>query len=950
MRLKYFIIFSIVDSLTILAVLPPTANSLLTDKATKMKKPTSGLHSSRRQAFTKTKLATQLFLALGLLSFGLAQAENLELNNARKTVSQDATYDDVSIDFQGQGLPGAVLSLSNFRTPITVTINGDFTANASTEAAPNDTTGSLSTLVVEGKATAKILGNVSSVTRVTGGNVTTGGANNFYTNNGGTLDVGSENTTTKIWSIGAKPDALTAKSNSKLSIHSTQNQIVGSVDYIDQVSQNSIDTNQMLNIFQGLDQNGEEDDRIKAYVDVVSIGIGCYFSGGGRACLKQGVISALNTFIDEYQNNDPKAIESANRLLGLVKSPFLSAMGENSEINMTISGDGNYWYGDEQNGANVYTAVTASAKNGDFSTRPEVGTLMVQGMLNAVLNNKPFNPDIGGKLNVTLRDGAQWTYFGIADSLSASIPLGATLAGVSIKVGEFSVKTRTIPKRISALTLEEGGIVNLYDENILAKWREIGLDQAFPEVMNVKHDYVRIGDLKGNGGIFRLDLTDDKANSDMIFVEKATGGAGTFKIEPYDPNKLTGISETNTLRFATVSAAAKDNITFVDSINIKGEQLKDYKLYIRKKPYDVNDPENATYEDKVYADEQAFAEMAGDTTSTTERSARTYYTFNSAVDFEGGENWEIYRFDQVDNENATNLHQSFESGWYYARTLDRLHQRLGEIRYADQGNKGLWARARYERLDQHSLNLDRTMVQIGTDFRNTDRNRIGIAFDYNWGDQDYDHMKGSSDLKGYSVLFYDTWLKENGAWIDLTASLGRQKIKSTTPWSDGTEFTSNYHQNVYKLGIEAGHKFDHQTDVATYFIEPQLQLQYTRVGSTSFTTSNDVNVSIDSAKSLIGRAGFRLGREWLNDAGRMNNVYLVADVLREFSNGQKGVATLGIDNTYHAWGGKSTWYDLGISTQMSLSERTALHLDLLKNFGAGYHNSWLANVNFRYTF
>ena len=82
----------------------------------------------------------------------------------------------------------------------------------------------------------------------------------------------------------------------------------------------------------------------------------------------------------------------------------------------------------------------------------------------------------------------------------------------------------------------------------------------------------------------------------------------------------------------------------------------------------------------------------------------------------------------------------------------------------------------------------------------------------------------------------------------------------------------------------------------------------------------------------------------------MNNVYLVADVLREFSNGQKGVATLGIDNTYHAWGGKSTWYDLGISTQMSLSERTALHLDLLKNFGAGYHNAWLANVNFRYTF
>lgn len=916
--------------------------------------PTLKLNSGR--IFKKSPLTTQLLLAVSLLALGTAQAEDLVVNDASHRVDTDTTYDNVTItrhwvpQGNAEGFDEKLLYIDN--PDIHLTINGDFIADATADVGDSPTVGNITTLTTHEQSVVKILGNVSSITRINGSNVTTGGANNFYVNFGSTLDVGGENTTTKIWSIGAKPDALTAKDNSTLSIHSTQNQIVGSVDYINQVSSDSIDIWRLLQILQGQDAEGQRDESINQYFTIDNMIDSC--SGHGRAagivCLNTTAKQKVGEFIDDYISNEEKAVRAANLILDLVKTPFLTAMGEGSQVNMTISGEGNYWYGDEQNGANVYTFVSATSEDGDFADRPIVGTLLRDGMFNSVLGGKPFNPELGGSLNITLKNGAQWTYFGIADSLSAKIPLGADFVLASLTIGTFTVKTRTIPKRISALTLEDGGIVNLYDENILAKWREIGLDQAFPDVMNVKHDYVRIGDLKGNGGIFRLDLTDDKANSDMIFVEKATGGAGTFKIEPYDPNKLTGISETNTLRFATVSAAAKDNITFVDSINIKGEQLKDYKLYIRKKPYDVNDPENATYEDKVYADEQAFAEMAGDTASTTERSARTYYTFNSAVDFEGGENWEIYRFETTDNENALNIHQSLESGWYYARTLDRLHQRLGEIRYADQGNKGLWARARYERLDQHSLNLDRTMVQIGTDFRNTDRNRIGIAFDYNWGDQDYDHMKGSSDLKGYSVLFYDTWLKENGAWIDLTASLGRQKIKSTTPWSDGTEFTSNYHQNVYKLGIEAGHKFDHQTDAATYFIEPQLQLQYTRVGSTSFTTSNDVNVSIDSAKSLIGRAGFRLGREWLNDAGRMNNVYLVADVLREFSNGQEGVATLGIDNTYHAWGGKSTWYDLGISTQMSLSERTALHLDLLKNFGAGYHNAWLANVNFRYTF
>ncbi len=914
------------------------------------------------RSFKKSPLTTHLLLAVSLLALGTAQAEDLVVNDASHRVDVDTTYDNVTItrhwvpQGNAEGFDEKLLYIGN--PDIHLTINGDFIADATADVGDSPTVGNITTLTTHRQSVVKILGNVSSITRVNGSNVTTGGANNFYVNFGSTLDVGGENTTTKIWSIGAKPDALTAKDKSTFTIHSTQNQIVGSVDFINELDRSQVDFMEIAKILNGgrelTDGDTPVDPAIHDWI-IQSSYIGAIFGGDPNALF----VRDLGQFISDYTNkeavNHTKALEAARRILALVKPPYDTSSGKDSLMKMTLAGENSYWYGDEQNGANVYISVSGVTGSDFSATYPQVGNLLANGLFTDILEGKNFNPEAGGTLDVTLKDGAQWTYFGIADSLSSTVPfsINTTFLGfvpIHADIGTLTIKTRSIPKRISALTLEDGGIVNLYDENILAKWREIGLDQAFPEVMNVKHDYVRIGDLKGNGGIFRLDLTDDKANSDMIFVEKASGGPGTFKIEPYDPNKLTGITETNTLRFATVSAAAKDNITFVDSINIKGEQLKDYKLYIRKKPYDVNDPENETYEKKVYDDEAAFAEVASTDTSATARSARTYYTFNSAVDFEGGENWEIYRFEKTDNENALNIHQSLESGWYYARTLDRLHQRLGEIRYADQGNKGLWARARYERLDQHSLNLDRTMVQIGTDFRNTDRNRIGIAFDYNWGDQDYDHMKGSSDLKGYSVLFYDTWLKENGAWIDLTASLGRQKIKSTTPWSDGTEFTSNYHQNVYKLGIEAGHKFDHQTDAATYFIEPQLQLQYTRVGSTSFTTSNDVNVSIDSAKSLIGRAGFRLGREWLNDAGRMNNVYLVADVLREFSNGQKGVATLGIDNTYHAWGGKSTWYDLGISTQMSLSERTALHLDLLKNFGAGYHNAWLANVNFRYTF
>ncbi len=873
---------------------------------------------SAKKGFSPSTLA----LAVMMAASACAQAADLEITsdngNAYKNYSGE--FDNVTMDYTANNLSswGRIFGVGRdptTRAPQTATVNGSWTSSVYITPDKTKTIGAATTAGSYG-GTIKILGDIDAVQKIDAPNLTIGGSNVFWVQDEGSIELGSAGTTTKVWSIAAKPDALSAKNNSTITINSTNNQIVGSMDFI------SDGAPELMNM---------STFRAKAEA----------YPNGGTWSFGLG-----------YLGKEPEALKYAEEEIFAPTRPALAkTLGQGSTIKATFDGADSYWFGDEQNGKNVLALGTVVRNSGDTMGMDDT----IQDALNtAVLEG--FNPERGGDLDITLKNGAQWTYFGIADHLHTAQTVNADVSFLKANK-TINIDTYSIPKRISSITLEEGGVINLYDvddpsvpSSVKAKWRELGLDTQFPEVMDVKHDYVRIGDLKGNGGIFRLDLdVDNKADSDMIFIENSSTG-GTFSIEPYNLENLGNVSETNTLRFASVSKAARDKVNFTDTVNIKGEYLKDYQLLIGSEDYDPESEKNADYEDRVKPISTAQGDIQtfnphGTEVENEDGSKSIVEDVTSLI---GGKNWFIYRIVESENENVTRLNANPEAGWDYARTLDRLHHRLGEIRYSDPTEKGLWARARYERLDQHQVNLDRTMVQVGADFRNTERNRVGLAFDYNWGDADFDHVKGQNDITGYNLMFYDTWLKENGAWVDLTASIGRMKTESETVLNNGQSVTADYSQRVYKLGIEAGHKFDHKTESATYFVEPQLQLQYTRLGGKSYTMSNGFAGKLSSANSLIGRAGVRLGREWANDNGQMNNAYFVADMLHEFGHGQDSYLYAGNQTVKHRIGGTGTWFDVGVSGQWRTSERTAMHFDLLKYFGGGFGNAWMANVNFRY--
>ena len=125
-----------------------------------------------------------------------------------------------------------------------------------------------------------------------------------------------------------------------------------------------------------------------------------------------------------------------------------------------------------------------------------------------------------------------------------------------------------------------------------------------------------------------------------------------------------------------------------------------------------------------------------------------------------------------------------------------------------------------------------------------------------------------------------------------------------------------YSNFVYSASAEYGRKKGF--GATTGYIEPQAQIQYAHVTDADYTTSQDTQVDLDAIDSLIGRVGFRLGR----DIGESNNFYIKADILHEFLGDQDISAK---DNTgllHTTYENEGTWYDVGLGFSHEFSKGT----------------------------
>lgn len=455
--------------------------------------------------------------------------------------------------------------------------------------------------------------------------------------------------------------------------------------------------------------------------------------------------------------------------------------------------------------------------------------------------------------------------------------------------------------------------------------------EVFPELSDVDHNFVRIGDLKGSGGIFRLDLNADESSggkkaSDVVFIEGSTK-PGQHWIEPYKPHLLTSIGGENTLIFAL---AKKDiEVTFADKVNLEGESLYDYELQIASDTFNWYEDRNREELDKDEIEEGVKDE-----------------SFPSLIDYNGGTKWFIERV-SISRSAAT---RGFTGAGYAsydaAVEMDRHDRRLAEtVRNVNDPANGLWVRIHHGRNGaENQYRWDRTGATIGFDRDLSPTNRLGAWFSYTEGDTEFLDVRGDGDMKRYEAAIFDTITLDNH-YIDLVARFGRV----SSDFSVGnTKFSTSgdYDQDYAAVSAEYGYTLRDPNGV---FIEPQLQVQAAYLKSFDYTSNRNMKVEADSATSVIGRAGFRAGRA-LETSDYAGELYFRTDILHQFTDGQDAEFIGQNERLDETWGDTGTWANFGVGAVWQWKDTLGFQFDLERTAGGKTDDTWLVSGRFNYFF
>ena len=624
-----------------------------------------------------------------------------------------------------------------------------------------------------------------------------------------------------------------------------------------------------------------------------------------------------------------------NQLLGSIDTLDSNSLGtKGSEVRLSIEGEGYYWYGDDMTMQNA--TVTLSSEAAKMLGLTEDQSLVYSkaegfnellSILSTTDNGKTLlqsrgialNATITDQLSLTITNGAQWTYFGIEKGSPEDI--------LSL---ENAVVVSTIPKRISAITLKDQGIINLYDDNIEDIWKSMkyedqSLWDLWTDLQSVEHDYVRIGDLKGSGGIFRLDLnSDDHKASDMIFVESSSE-AGTHHIEPYRPQDLTSISEDNRLIFALTTAAA-NSVKFDETENIYGETLYDYELGISSEIIDEKKAEQIAEIESMVSNYDTFTDF-------------------DIADFYGGTNWFINRLTITKSAASLAMGSAGFAAYDAAIEMDRRDRRLLQT-FKDE-ETGLWVRARHgERGVKNEYGYQLNGFAVGTDYAFSDTNALGIAFSFEKGDTDFKSVVGDGNMKRYELAVYNT--HDFGApYLDFVGRLGIVKSDYTAYNQSRTLSTSgDFDQKYATLSAEAGYTLE---DTNGVFIEPQVQVQLTYLKDYDYASDRNMHVSADSDYVILSRVGLRGGRHFDSES-LQGEIYGRADVYHQFTDGQDAIFRDTEQAMFQTWGTNKTFASIGLGSYLKAKSGWGVQFDLEKNLGGKSIDSWMITGQARYEF
>ncbi|UQT41886.1 autotransporter outer membrane beta-barrel domain-containing protein [Phascolarctobacterium succinatutens] len=531
--------------------------------------------------------------------------------------------------------------------------------------------------------------------------------------------------------------------------------------------------------------------------------------------------------------------------------------------------------------------------------------------------------------------------------------------------------------------------ISMKDDSI---WKAHG--KSFVDTLNFKDgglvdmhaedgSSITAGKVTGNG-TFIMNLSNNADKSDMLYVKDfSEAGVQTIQANLKDGLKAEDLKG---MRFATTGGddykrnpnekfkvvlyknQGVNDVTYKvsnEAFNVKNEKFDPEATETNEKfnggkdgtgTYKPgNDYITAIFSGKEYTrqvpdyEKSMLAQLKGDNPYDDDNNVRPEYMKTEIIEnpIKEGTNW--YLDTAVNNtSNSGNIIKNAAALDYAnAVTTDTLNKRLGEARYSNEGD-GMWARVRHDRFGKtNRYEGKNTMTELGYDWKRCDtsygKHMQGAAVNYTTGSADYKGVTGESSTKRYGLSFYDTQLRETGHYLDTVAKFGRVSNKFTLEQEDENNVNADYHNNYYALSFEYGRKNPLENN---WYVEPQAQLQYTYLASTDYRTSQSTDVQLSGTDSLIGRVGFRIGRE-LDDKTAF---YVDANAYHEFLGNQDILASdrTGIMNaTTHNDG---IWYEAGVGISGKLNKNTNGFVQFTKGFGSDVEHTWSFEGGLNFTF
>ena len=615
----------------------------------------------------------------------------------------------------------------------------------------------------------------------------------------------------------------------------------------------------------------------------------------GNSAVYGDIISAWNGLVNIKSDNN-----SGSKL-----NVYGSALAGNGGVLNLDLGNGGVWYGraDDYGDAGAYNDSTNE----------------YEGFYDPAFSNKILE---GGTVNLTMGEDSTWYVQG--QSWITSIDTGET--------------ENTVIDLVSANT----------DRNTTAH-------------------ALTIGTLTGDT-TFKINLDQERANSDMLYIKNANGN--------YEVNVVDAITTENMyaggfdgLRFATIGAGS--NATFSAYTRDAGAFNVNY--LVRTEDYSADDWQNDHYNGVGENDGAASIEKPGNDsvndffgetesggeaeTNGIKLMAETENEAAAKVDNTNNQTTNIVLYGRIDDglsdAGKTMLNMS-RANYSNAIYMDRLNKRLGEARYINsEDGEGMWVRIRHDRIGKtDAYRSQNTMYELGYDVKQECDNgerRVGMAIDYMHGDTGYSDIAGKGEIDRYGLWLYDTWMGDKGHYADYVVKWGHLSNDfELYTMSEHEKVTGDYSNNVFSVSAEYGKKNDMGNG---WYIEPQVQAQLARVTGADYVTSQDTKVSVDGINSLIGRAGFRLGKDFGEE--KQSTVYIKADVLHEFL-GDQDISVM--DNTTNgewasiSYENEGTWYDVGFGFATAVGKNSYAFMDFEKSFGHDNDETYQINAGVQWTF